>query len=148
MTEVGVLGRSGGDEQEISGLLIHPYAWFHSSLMLKEYSQGQITLFPASLESKIPQDSPVRLVNQIVDKLDISKVIDTYKGGGTSSCSPRMMLKVVIYAYLNNIYSCRKIENALLDRSPFMWLSAGQEPDHNTIKRFRSKNLKNTIHAN
>jgi hypothetical protein len=57
-----------------------------------------------------------------------------------------MMLKVVIYAYLSNIYSCRKIENALQDRITFMWLSAGQEPDHNTINRFRSKNLKHSIH--
>ncbi|MDR0364113.1 MAG: transposase [Bacteroidales bacterium] len=37
--------------------------------------------------------------------------MNSYKGGGTSSYSPRMMLKVVIYAYSSNIYSCRKIEN-------------------------------------
>jgi transposase len=67
--------------------------------VFKEYNQGQPTMFPASLDSKIPVDSPVRPVNQIVDNLDISKIIDTYKGGGTSSYSPRMMLKVVIYAY-------------------------------------------------
>jgi transposase len=97
------------------------------------------------LESKIPADSPVRLVNQIVDNIDINNVINTYKGDGTGSYSPRMMLKVVIYTYLNNIYSCRKIENALLDRITFMWLSVGREPDHNTINRFRSKNLKNMI---
>jgi transposase len=50
--------------------------------VFKDYSQGQITLFPASLESKIPADSPVRIVNQVVDKLDISNIIKTYKGGG------------------------------------------------------------------
>jgi transposase len=61
--------------------------------VFKEYNQGQPTVFSASLDSKIPVDSPVRLVNQTVDNLDISKIIDTYKGGGTSSYSPRMMLK-------------------------------------------------------
>ena len=113
--------------------------------VFKAYNQGQGTLFPMHLDSKISSDSPVRLVSRIVDKLDISHVIDTYDGGGTSSYHPRMMLKVVLFAYLNNIYSCRKIENALQDRISFMWLSGGQEPDHNTINRFRSKHLKESI---
>ncbi|MCO5269911.1 MAG: transposase [Brumimicrobium sp.] len=113
--------------------------------IFKAYSQGQATLFPVSLDSKISQDSPVRLVNQIVDNLDISKVIDTYKGGGTSSYPPRVMLKIVIFAYLSNIYSCRKIEDAVKDRITFMWLAADLEPDHNTVNRFRSKHLKDTI---
>jgi len=112
----------------------------------KSYNQGQITLFPTSLDEKIPQSSPVRLINQIVDNLDITKVFDTYKGGGTSAYHPRMMLKVVLFSYLNNMYSCRKLEQALQDRVSFMWLSGNQTPDHNTINRFRSSHLKNTIH--
>ena len=114
--------------------------------IFKSYNQGQISLFPASLDEKIPQDSPVRTINQIVDNLDITNVFDTYKGGGTSAYHPRMMLKVILYSYLNNIYSCRKIEQALLDRVSFMWLASNQTPDHNTINRFRSSHLKNTIH--
>jgi hypothetical protein len=55
------------------------------------------------------------------------------------------MLKTVIFAYLSNIYSCRKIEDAVKDRITFMWLAGGLEPDHNTVNRFRSKHLKNTI---
>jgi transposase len=55
-------------------------------------------------------------------------------------------LKVVIFGYLNNIYSCRKTENALTDRLSFMWLSGGQTPDHNAINRFRSSRLKDSIH--
>lgn len=114
--------------------------------LFKSYNQGQISLFPSSLDEKIPQNSPVRAINQIVDNLDITKVFDTYKGGGTSAYHPRMMLKVVLYSYLNNIYSCRKIEQALWDRISFMWLSANHTPDHNTINRFRSSHLKDTIH--
>jgi len=114
--------------------------------VFKAYQQGQVSLFPASLNEKVPQDSPVRVINQIVDNLDISKVLSTYKGGGTSSYHPRMMLKVVLYGYLNNIYSSRKIEQALSDRISFMWLSGNQVPDHNTINRFRSSNLKDAIH--
>jgi transposase len=51
----------------------------------KEYNQGQICIFPRSPDEMIPADSPARLVSQIIDNLDITKVIDTYKGGGTSS---------------------------------------------------------------
>ena len=114
--------------------------------VFKSYIQGQSVLFPASLDEKLPADSPARLINHIVDNLDISRVIDTYKFGGRSAYHPRMMLKVVIYGYLSNIYSCRKIENALNDRVSFMWLSGNQTPDHNTINRFRSSHLKDTIH--
>jgi len=77
--------------------------------IFKQYNQGQICMFPMSLDEKISPNAPVRLVNQIVDNLDISKVFDTYKGGGTSSYHPRMMLKLVLYAYLNNIYRVLRI---------------------------------------
>lgn len=58
-----------------------------------------------------------------------------------------MMLKITLFAYLGNIYSCRKIEDAARDRLSFMWLSGMQTPDHNTINRFRSSHLKDTIHS-
>ncbi len=51
-------------------------------------------------------------------------------------------MKVLIYAYLRNIYSSRKIEQALKENIHFMWLSGGAKPDHNTIADFRSKRLK------
>ena len=112
----------------------------------KSYNQGQVTLFPPSFDEKVPENSPARIINQIVDSLDLSKVFDTYKGGGTTAYNPRMMLKVVLYSYLNNTYSSRKIEQALTDRVSFMWLSGNQTPDHNTINRFRSSHLKDSIH--
>ena len=112
----------------------------------KSYNQGQVSLFPPSLDEKVPKNSPARIINQIVYSLDLSKVFDTYKGGGTTAYNPRMMLKVVLYSYLNNIYSSRKIEQALTDRVSFMWLSGNQTPDHNTINRFRSSHLKDSIH--
>ena len=64
----------------------------------KSYNQGQITLFPNSLDEKIPQCSPVRISDQIVYNLDITKVFDTYNGGSTSAYHPSMMLRVVLYS--------------------------------------------------
>jgi len=115
--------------------------------VFKQYNQGQVCMFPMRLDEKISPDAPVRLVNQIVDNLDISKIFDTCKGGGTGSYHPRMMLKPVLYACLNNIFSCRKIEKQNLENIRYMWLSSIQTPDHNTINNFCSRNLKDTING-
>lgn len=77
----------------------------------------------------------------IIDHVDISALEKTYKGGGTSSYHPRMLLKVIIYGYLRNLYSSRKIEQALYENIHFMWLSGQSKPDHNTINDFRGKRL-------
>ncbi|MDR2971722.1 MAG: IS1182 family transposase [Bacteroidales bacterium] len=114
--------------------------------VFKPYSQGQVCLFPRSLDEKIAENAPVRLVSQIVDNLDISEITNSYKGGGSSSYNPRMLLKLILFSYLNNIYSCRKIEKQTLENIHYMWLTGMQEPDHNTINLFRSSRLKDSIH--
>lgn len=101
--------------------------------------------FSGQLIGKIAPNHPVRVVNSVVDALDISCLLWAYKGGGTSSYHPRMMLKVLFYAYLNNIYSCRKIEKALQENIHFMWLSGNSTPDFRTINDFRGKRLKEHI---
>src|SRR5690606_19008693 len=94
-------------------------------------------LFPEDIVSRIPAAHPVRLVNEVVDKLNIDHIVSRYKGGGTTSFHPRMMIKVLFYAYLSNIYSCRKIERALQENIYFMWLSGHSTPDYRTINYFR-----------
>ncbi len=112
----------------------------------KPYNQGQGVLFPVSIDSKIPEDHPVRLVNHIVDELDLSDIDFGYKGGGNSSYHPRMLLKVLFYAYLNNVYSCRKIATQLEQNIYYIWLSGDQQPNFRTINNFRSLRLKQSIH--
>lgn len=111
----------------------------------KSNLQGQISLFPARLDQNIAEGSPVRLVNQVVENLDITAIEKTYSGGGTSAYHPRMMLKMLFYAYMNNIYSCRKIGKQLEENVHYMWLSGNQRPDFRTINNFRSLHLKGTI---
>ena len=98
-------------------------------------------LFPPNLDDMVPQGHPVRIVDSIIDKVDIQSILDTYRGGGSSGYHPRMLLKVLIYAYLKNIYSSRQMEGALKENIHFMWLSGMSKPDHNTINRFRGKRL-------
>lgn len=105
------------------------------------------SLFPEDILGKIPSNHPVRLVNEVVDKLNIDQIIGQYKGGGTTSFHPRMLIKVLFYAYLSNIYSCRRIERALQENIHFMWLSGHSTPDYRTINYFRGKRLKGHIQS-
>ena len=116
-----------------------------AKVVFKELTSNQSVLFPVCLSEKIPLNHPARVVNQVVDILDISSLLSSYKGGGTSSYHPRMMLKILFYAYLNNIYSCRKIEKALQENIHFMRLSGNNTPDFRTINNFRGKRLKEEI---
>jgi len=111
----------------------------------KEQPLYALELFPINIFDKIPEDHMVRLVEKVVDGLDISHIIKKYKGGGTSAYHPRMMIKVLFYAYFNNIFSCRKIENALQENIYFMYLSGNSIPDYRTINYFRSKVLKDEL---
>jgi transposase len=114
-------------------------------VVFKRYVQNQPMLLPPSYEELVPENHPVRVVNEVVERIDISGLEKSYKGGGTSSYHPRLLLKVVVYAYLRNIYSSRKMEQALLENVHFMWLAGGAKPDHNTINDFRGKRLKGQL---
>jgi transposase len=113
--------------------------------VFKEYTMGQIVLLPVDLEEEIEPNHLVRVVNAAVEKMDLSKVYEQYAGGGTSSYHPKMLLKVLIYAYSQQIYSSRKIAKALRENIYFMWLSGNSHPDFHTINRFRGVVVKETI---
>lgn len=113
--------------------------------MFKEYTMGQIMLLPMDLEEEIEPNHLVRVVNAAIEKMDLRVVYEQYKGGGTSSYHPKMLLKVLIYAYSQQIYSSRKIAKALRENIYFMWLSGNSHPDFHTINRFRGEVMKATI---
>lgn len=116
-----------------------------SKLVFKDYNPSQNLLLPPNLEELIEENHPVRTVSEVIDRLDLSGLIKNYKPGGTSVYHPRMLLKVLVYGYLCNIYSSRKLEEAIKQNVHFMWLSAMNRPDHNTLNRFRSERLKGEI---
>ena len=116
-----------------------------SSPVFKEYTQGQIVLLPTDLEAQIPPKHLVRVVSTAIEKMDLGPLIAQYKGGGTSSYHPKMLLKVLVYAYTQQLYSSRKIAKALRENLYFMWLSGNQQPDFRTLNRFRSEVVKNVI---
>ena len=70
-------------------------------------------LLPPSLEELIADNHPVRVVNDVIERINIDPLLATYKPGGTSIYHPKMLLKILVYGYLSNIYSSRKMEAAL-----------------------------------
>lgn len=115
------------------------------SVVFKQNHQYQAMLLPPDINELIAVNHPVRVVNEVLEKIDISQLLKLYKPGGTSSYHPRMLLKVLVYAYINNIYSSRKIEEAVSQNIYYMWLSGMSKPDHNTINRFRGQRLQQTL---
>lgn len=114
----------------------------HNNAVFKPYVMGQPSLLPPDLEELIPEDHVVRTVNAIVEQLDLRVLYQQYKGGGTSSYHPKMMLKVLVYGYVEKLYSSRRIAKALRENVNFMWLSGQNRPDFRTINRFRGEVMK------
>ncbi|MDP2735020.1 MAG: IS1182 family transposase [bacterium] len=107
-------------------------------VVFKPYTMGQLQL-PTDLETLIPPNHLVRVVHDAIEKMDLSPLLKQYKGGGTSSYHPKMMLKVLVYAYTQRIYSSRRIAKALRENIHFMWISGNSRPDFRTINRFRGE---------
>ncbi|MEA4888383.1 MAG: IS1182 family transposase [Clostridiaceae bacterium] len=95
----------------------------------------------------IPADDSVRLLSQVMEELDYSKLYQAYSRlGRNPAVSPKNLFKVLVYGYMNNIYSSRGLETACRRDINFMWLLQGQaSPDHNTIARFRSERLTDVV---
>lgn len=119
----------------------------NKSVTFKEYQMQQAYLLPPSLEELIPERHLVRIVNQAIEKMEISSLIAQYKGGGRSSYHPKMLLKILIYGYTQKLYSSRQIAKALRENIHFMWLSGQNRPDFRTVNRFRSSRLKEGIES-
>ena len=107
--------------------------------IFKEYRQDQNFLLPPSLDEFIPEDHEVRVINEVVNILDLSPLLSRYEGGGASAYHPAMMLKVIIYAYSLGTYSSRRIAQELKTDTAFMFLSGLQAPDFRTICLFRAQ---------
>ena len=96
-------------------------------------------LFPQRIDENIAENAPVRIVNAVVDDLKLDNFRKLYKESDRSPYHPKMMLKVILHAYMNNIYSYRRIEELLLRDIHLIWLAGYEKPDFITINRFRNR---------
>ena len=94
------------------------------------------------MEIMIPADDPVRLLSAFVEGMDLSELYATYDRVRKNQATPRQMLKIMIYASMNRLFSSRDIETACKRDINFMFLLEGMPaPDHSTIARFISLHL-------
>ena len=114
------------------------------NLHFRSYDPDQTLLFPQRIDRDIPKDDPVRIPKSVIESLDLSGFKKLYHERGRSPYHPKMMLMVILYSYMNNVYSCRKIEKLLYRDIYYIWLSGYQKPDFATINRFRNR-VKNEI---
>lgn len=117
----------------------------NKKVTFKEYTMNQQFLLPPSLDELIPANHQVRVVERAIEKMNIEPLLQQYKGGGRSNFHPKMMLKVLVFAYSQKTYSSRMIAKALRENINFMWIAGNNRPDFRTINRFRSSIMKEVI---
>jgi len=120
-----------------------------SNILHPEYtSTGGVyqLVLPIDVGRLIPEDDSVRLLNAVIERMDFSKLLAAYSRLGRIERSPKSQFKVLVYGYMNFIYSSRKLEQACRRDVNFMCLLGGEPvPDHTTIARFRSERLAEVI---
>lgn len=110
-----------------------------TKLHTKSYNNNDRLFFLLNPNEDISENDPVRIVDAVVESLDLSEFKKLYREKGRCAYHPKMMLKIILYAYMNNIYSCRKIEKAVQRDIHYIWLAAQERPDFVTINRFRNR---------
>lgn len=104
------------------------------------HPRTQLVLFSTTLEERIPEDHPVRLLDELLDQQDWSEWESAYHGSfGQPPIHPSVMCKVLLFAMLQRLRSSRRIEYALRHSIDFIWLASGREIDQRTLCVFRRK---------
>jgi len=97
---------------------------------------------PPSVDEWLPQKHLARFVVEVIDGLDLRAMIGSYRGSGSASYHPRMLLGILVYGYATGVFSSRKLERATYDSVAFRFIAANDHPDHDTIAAFRRRFLK------
>lgn len=98
-------------------------------------------LFPPSVDEWLPQRHLARYVVEVVEGLDLSEMAKTYRGSGSASYHPAMLLALLIYGCATKVFSSRAVERATYDSVAFRFIAANEHPDHDTIATFRKRFL-------
>src|SRR5712691_7657231 len=108
------------------------------------YDPGQRLLLPPDLREWLPEEHLALFVSDVVEQLDLTKIIDWYERGdgrGRPPYHPLMMVKLLVYGYCTGRVSSRKIEQATYEDVAFRVLACNQHPDHDSIAEFRKQHL-------
>lgn len=107
----------------------------------RPYDQRQRFFVDVSKDSFLEEKHPARIIDLVVEGLDLSELYEQYSDEGNPPYHPRMMLKVLFYGYYIGVMSSRTIWDCVINRADFMYLAAGQVPNFRTINSFRLRHL-------
>lgn len=82
--------------------------------VFKPYDQNQLMAFPPTFDELIPEGHTVRIVNKVIDAINVEPLLKSYHIRGASNYHPILLLKVLIYGYVTNTYSSRKLAEACM----------------------------------
>src|SRR5499433_2809867 len=99
-------------------------------------------LLPPSVDEWLPERHLARFVVEVIEGLDLRAFIGSYRGSGSASYHPEMLLSLLVYGYATGVFSSRKLERATYDSVAFRFIAANDHPDHDTIATFRQRFLK------
>jgi transposase len=99
-------------------------------------------LLPPSVDEWLPEKHLARFVMEVIDGLDLRAMSGVYRGSGSASYHPRMLLGILVYGYATGVFSSRKLERATYDSVAFRFVAANDHPDHDTIASFRRRFLR------
>jgi transposase len=99
-------------------------------------------LLPPSVDEWLPEKHLARFVVEVIEGLDLSAMIGSYRGAGSASYHPALLLGILVYGYATGVFSSRKLERATYDSVAFRFITANEHPDHDTIATFRRRFLK------
>ena len=98
-------------------------------------------LLPPSVDDWLPERHLARFVVEVIDGLDLRAMSGSYRGSGSASYHPSMLLGILVYGYATGVFSSRKLERATYDSVAFRYIGANDHPDHDTIAAFRRRFL-------
>jgi len=111
----------------------------------RPYDQNQSFFINVSKNSFLEDKHPARIIDLIVEGLDLSGLYAQYSDEGNPAYHPKMMLKVLFYAYYVGVMSVRTIWDCVINRADFIYLAAGQVPNFRTINSFRLRHLEGLV---
>jgi len=98
-------------------------------------------LLPPSVDEWLPESHLARFIVEVIERLDLSAMSGSYRGTGSASYHPALLLGILIYGYATGVFSSRKLERATYDSVAFRFIAANDHPDHDTIATFRRRFL-------
>lgn len=117
----------------------------NKAIRFKSYDQDVVLQVPLPVKEAISDNALVRIVNEVVDRIDISHLWSYYAGVGCPPYHPKMMIKVWVYGFCTKIYTSRPLAKKLKEDLCFIWLAGGQRPCFKTLSAFRGKRMQGMI---